>query len=54
MRGKPRKTKFKLNRALEKAALRRIRFRDLRYTFASRLLQNGESVVSVKDHLGPI
>jgi len=40
------------HKALEKARLRRIRFHDLRHTFASRLLQNGESVVYVKDQLG--
>ena len=40
------------HKALEKAALRRIRFHDLRHTFASRLLQNGESAVYVKDELG--
>ena len=40
------------HKALEKAGLRRIRFDDLRHTFASRLLQNGESVVYVKDQLG--
>ena len=40
------------HKALEKAGLRRIRFHDLRHTFASRLLQNGESVVYVKDQLG--
>jgi integrase len=40
------------HKALEKAELRRIRFHGLRHTFASRLLQNGESVVSVKDQLG--
>ena len=39
------------HKALEKAELRRIRFHDLRHTFASRLLQNGESVVYVKDQL---
>ena len=40
------------HKALEKAGLRRIRFHDLRHTFASRLLQNGESIVYVKDQLG--
>jgi hypothetical protein len=40
------------HKALEKARLRRIRFHDLRHTFASRLLQNGESIVYVKDQLG--
>jgi integrase len=38
--------------ALEKAGLRRIRIHDLRHTFASLLLQNGESIVYVKDQLG--
>ena len=40
------------HKALEKAGLRRIRFHDLRHIFASRLLQNGESVVYVKDQPG--
>jgi len=40
------------HKALAKGGLRRIRFHDLRHTFASRLLQNGESVVYVKDQLG--
>ena len=40
------------HKALAKAGLRRIRFHDLRHTFASRLLQNGESIVYVKDQLG--
>lgn len=40
------------HKALEKAGLRRIRFHDLRHTFASRLLQNSESIVYVKDQLG--
>jgi len=38
--------------ALEKVGLRRIRIHDLRHTFASLLLQNGESIVYVKDQLG--
>jgi integrase len=38
--------------ALEKAGLRRIRIHYLRHTFASLLLQNGESIVYVKDQLG--
>ena len=40
------------HKALAKAGLRRIRFHDLRHTFASRLLQNGESIVYVKDQMG--
>ncbi len=39
------------HKALERAGRRRIRFHDLRHTFASRLLQNRESVVYVKDQL---
>jgi integrase len=39
-------------RLLEKAGLRDIRVHDLRHTFASLLLQQGESVVYVKDQLG--
>jgi len=39
-------------RCLEKAELRRIRFHDLRHTFATLLLQNGESLAYVKDQLG--
>ena len=39
-------------RMLLKAELRRIRIHDLRHTFASLLLQHGESVVYVKEQLG--
>jgi len=38
--------------ALAKTGLRHIRIHDLRHTYASMLLQNGESLVYVKDQLG--
>ena len=39
-------------RMLQKAGLRQIQIHDLRHTFASLLLQQGESVVYVKEQLG--
>jgi len=39
-------------RILQKAELRQIRIHDLRHTFASLLLQHGESIVYVKEQLG--
>ena len=39
-------------RALDLAEMRRVRFHDLRHTFASLLIQQGESLPYVKDQLG--
>jgi integrase len=39
-------------KALAKAGLRRIRIHDLRHTYASLLMQNGESPAYVRDQLG--
>ena len=40
------------NRLLTDAKLRRVRFHDLRHSFASLLLQNGESPTYVKEQMG--
>ena len=40
------------NRLLTDAKLRRVRFRDLRHSFASLLIQQGESLTYVKDQMG--
>jgi integrase len=39
-------------RCLEKAGLRRVRIHDLRHTYASMLLQQGESLAYIRDQLG--
>ncbi len=40
------------HKLLKTSGIRRVRFHVLRHTFASRLLQNGESPVYVKDQMG--
>ena len=40
------------HRCLEKAGLRRLRFHDLRHSFASLHIQHGESIAWVRDQLG--
>lgn len=40
------------NRALEKAGLRKIRIHDLRHSYASLLIQAGESLAYIRDQLG--
>jgi len=39
-------------KTLDRAGLRRIRFHDLRHTFATLLIQNGESLAYIRDQLG--
>jgi len=39
-------------KVLERAGLRRIRIHDLRHTYASRLIANGESLAYVRDQMG--
>ena len=39
-------------RVLKKAGLRRVRIHDLRHSFASRLIANGESLAYVRDQMG--
>jgi hypothetical protein len=42
----------RISTTLAKAGIRRIRLHDLRYTFGSLLLQNGASIVYVKEQMG--
>ncbi len=44
--------RLKFFRLLKDAGVRQVRFYDLRHSFASLLLQNGESPVYVKDQMG--
>ena len=48
----PSKLRKLFNRVLTDAKLRRVRFHDLRHSFASLLLQNGESLTYVKEQMG--
>jgi len=48
----PNRVRETLRLALKKAGLRRIRFHDLRHSFASWLISNGESLVYVRDQMG--
>jgi integrase len=48
----PSNLRKRFNRLLTDAKMRRIRFHDLRHTFASLLLQNGESPAYVKEQMG--
>jgi len=41
-----------LNKMIEKSGLRKIRTHDLRHTFATLLIQNGESLAYIRDQLG--
>jgi integrase len=50
--GEERNVRHVFTRILERAKLRQVRIHDLRHTFASLLLQQGESVVYVKEQLG--
>jgi len=40
------------SKALTAAKLRRVRFHDLRHTFASLLIEQGESLAYIRDQLG--
>jgi integrase len=40
------------NKILEKAGLRRIRFHDLRHTYATLRIQTGHNIADVRDQLG--
>jgi len=44
--------KYVFYRCLDHAELRRVRFHDLRHTFASLLIQQGESLAYIRDQLG--
>jgi integrase len=48
----PNRIRKNFHAALKKAQLRQIRFHDLRHSFASMLISNGESLAYVRDQLG--